>query len=178
MISQRNHAKAISSVFLASLKPEARISQFPSFIPQVWHLSIQGPNPILQPRELLHSGCNIESFPSPFFRGEAIVMTTRHLFIYHCKLVYVWDGTLGSHDMSGPMSIASKSVTFSEPDHTCLGTRNMRSNSVHGRFPLSDSPLVFEFSLTGPTSLTQTRGRDKTIFHHLPTKLPYFPYPI
>jgi hypothetical protein len=143
-------------VYPASLKPKARISPFPLFIPQIWHFSVQDPNPILQPQELLRSGRNIGSFPSPFFRGEAIVMTLRQLFIYRYNLVYVWDRTLGSHDTRGPVSIASKSATFSEPDHTWLGTENMTSNSVHGSFPLSDSPLMFEFSLTPDKSLEQS----------------------
>jgi hypothetical protein len=78
----------------ASLKPEARKSQFPSFIPPIWHLSVPGPNPILQPREPLCLGCNIGSFLNPYFqRGEATVMTSRQVFIYRCNPVYVWDRT-------------------------------------------------------------------------------------
>jgi hypothetical protein len=97
---------------LASLKPETRTSLFPSFIPQIWHLSILGPNPILQPREPLCFGHNV-SFMSPYFHWEAIVMTSKQLFVYRCNPVYVWDGTSGSHDMRGPMSIASKSAALS-----------------------------------------------------------------
>jgi hypothetical protein len=69
------------------------------------------------------------------------------------------------------MSITSNPATFSKPDRTWLGIRYMRSNSFHGRFPLSDSPLVFEFSLTNLPSLAQTRDRDKcaSIIH--PTNL-------
>jgi hypothetical protein len=92
----------------------------------------------------------------PIFRGgEAIVMTSRQLFVYRYNPVHIWDGTSGSHDMRGPVSIASKSATFSEPGRTWLGTGNMRSNSIHRRFQLSDSPLVFEFSLTCVPGLTQ-----------------------
>jgi hypothetical protein len=80
-------------------------------------------------------------------------MTSRQLFIYCSNPVYVWDGTPGSHDMRGPVSTASKSATFSEPDQTWFCTGNMRSNSVHERVPLSDNPLVFEFSLTHLPSL-------------------------
>jgi hypothetical protein len=40
------------------------------------------------------------------------------------------------------VSITSKSATFSEPNRTWLGTRNMSPNSVHERFLLLDSPLA------------------------------------
>jgi hypothetical protein len=102
---------------------------------------------------------------------EAIVMTSRQLFVYRSNSVYVWDGTSGSHDARGPVSIASKSTTISEPDRTWLGTGNMRSNSVHEHFPLSDNPLVFEFSLTGLPSLAKTRGQDKSASIIHPTNL-------
>jgi hypothetical protein len=98
-------------------------------------------------------------------------MTSRQLFVYLCYPVYVWDKTSGSHDMRGPVSIASESATFSEPDRTWLGTGNMRSNFVHGHFPLSESPLVFEFSLTRLPGLAQTRGRDKSVSIIHPTNL-------
>jgi hypothetical protein len=65
--------------------------------------------------------------------------------------------------MWGAVSIASKSATFSETDCTWLGTRNMRSSFVHGCFPFSDSPLMFEFSHTGLASLAETRGQDKSV---------------
>jgi hypothetical protein len=78
-----------------------------------------------------------------------------------------WEGGEG-------LSIASKFATFSEPGRTWLGTGNMRSNSVHGRFPLLDSPLVFEFSLTGLPSLAQTRGQDKSVSIIHPTNLAPF----
>jgi hypothetical protein len=74
----------------------------------------------------------------------------------------------------GPVSIASKSATFFEPYYTWLGTGNMRSNSVHGHFPLSDSPLMFEFSLTGLPSLAQTRVQDKSVsIIHLTNLAPF-----
>jgi hypothetical protein len=88
-------------VYPVSLKPGARISPFPSFIQQIWHASVRGPNPVLQPQELLRSGRNISSFMSPFFRGEAIVMTSRHLFLHCCNPVYIWNRPSGSHDMGG-----------------------------------------------------------------------------
>jgi hypothetical protein len=45
-------------------------------------------------------------------------MTSMQLFVYRCIPVYVWDRTSRSHDMRGPVSIASNSATFSEPDRT------------------------------------------------------------
>jgi hypothetical protein len=130
----------------------AGTSPFPSFIPQIWHCTVLGHNPIWQPWEPLHSGRNM-SFPSPYFqRGGHCHMTSRQVFIYRYKLVYVRDGTLGSHDMMGPMSVVSKLATFSEPNCTWLGTGNIRSINVHKCFLLSDSPLMFEFSLTRPHS--------------------------
>jgi hypothetical protein len=45
-------------------------------------------------------------------------MTSKQLVIYHCNPIYDWDGTSGSHDTRGVMSIASKSTTFSEPDRS------------------------------------------------------------
>jgi hypothetical protein len=101
-------------------------------------------------------------------------MTSRQLFIYCCNPVYVWDRTSRSHDSKQPVSITSNLVAFSEPDHTWLGTRHMRMNSVHGHFLLSDSPLVFEFSLTGIPSLTQTQGQDKSVSIIHPTNLALF----
>jgi hypothetical protein len=72
------------------------------------------------------------------------------------------------------VTITSNPATFSEPDRTLLGTRNMSSNFVHGRFPLSGSPLVFEFSLTCLPSLAQTLGRDKSASIIRPTNLAPF----
>jgi hypothetical protein len=127
-------------VYPASLKPEARISPFSSFIPQIWHLSVQGPNSVFQLRELFHSGRNIGSFPSPFFRGVSIVMTSRQLFIYRCNPVYVWDGTSGSHDMRGPVSIASTAATSSEPNHNwwhiMRGTRVSGTKHPYFGYPI------------------------------------------
>jgi hypothetical protein len=159
-------------IYPTSLKPEARTSPFSSFIPQIGHLSILGPNPILQPQEPLHMGRNVRSFLSPYFqRGEATVMTTTQLFVYHCNKAYVWDGTSRNHDTWGPVSIASIPTTFSEPDRTWMGTENTRSNYVHGRFPLLDSPLVFQFSLTRLPGLAHTRGPEKSISIIHPTYL-------
>jgi hypothetical protein len=117
---------------------------------------ILDPNTMLQPREPLHSGCNIGSFPSPYFqRGGDIVITSRQVFIYCCNSVYVWDRTSESHDTRWPVSIACNPATFSEPDRTWLGTGNMRLNTVHRHFPLSDSPLmveIFPYPSTWPCS--------------------------
>jgi hypothetical protein len=71
-------------------------------------------------------------------------MTSREFFSFCCNLAHIWDGTSGSHDMMGPVSIDSKSATFFKPGRTWLGTENMRLDSIHGCFPLLDSPLVFE----------------------------------
>jgi hypothetical protein len=101
------------TVYPASIKPKAGTCPSPSFIPQIWHPSVQGPNPVLQPWELLRLVRNIRSLSSPFFKGEAIVMISRQLFVYHCNPVYIWDRTSGNHDRRGPVSIASKSATFS-----------------------------------------------------------------
>jgi hypothetical protein len=107
-------------VYPASLKPEAETSLFPSFVPQIWHLSIHSPNLVLQPQEPLRSGHNIGSFLGPYFQrgGDAIVMALRQLFTYRCNPIYVSDRTSGSHHKRGPVSIASNSATISEPDHT------------------------------------------------------------
>jgi hypothetical protein len=41
---------------------------------------------------------------APIFRGgEAIVMTSRQVFVYRCNPLYVWDRTLERYDMRGPM---------------------------------------------------------------------------
>jgi hypothetical protein len=58
----------------------------------------------------------------------------------------------------GPVSLASNSATFSESDCTWLGTRNMRLISVHGHFPLSHSPLMFEI-FPYPASLKPEAGK-------------------
>jgi hypothetical protein len=93
-------------------------------------------------------------------------MTSKKLFVYHCNPVYVWDGTSRSHDTRGPMSIASNSATFSETDRTWLGTGNMRSNYIHGHFPLSDTPLVFEI-FPYPSTLPRSNLRPRQVhFRH------------
>jgi hypothetical protein len=104
----------------ASLKPEAGKTPFMSFIPPISHI----------PFWALTQSCSLGNHyvpdvssghsRSPIFRGggEAIVMTSMQLFVYRCIPVYVWDGTSRSHDTRGPVSIASNSATFSEPDRT------------------------------------------------------------
>jgi hypothetical protein len=109
-------------VYPASLKLKAGTCLFPSFIRQIWPFSVHGPNPVLQPWEPLCLRHNIGSFPSPYFQ---------------------WGGG-GAMTRGGPVSLASNSATFSKSDCTWLGTRNMRLISVHGHFPLSHSPLMFE----------------------------------
>jgi hypothetical protein len=57
-----------------------------------------------------------------------------------------------------------------------MGTRNMISNSVHRLFPLSVSPLVFEFS---PYRSTQPRSNLRpgyVHFHHSSNKSGTFPF--
>jgi hypothetical protein len=105
---------------------------------------------------------------------EAIVMTSRQLFVYRSNPVYPTPLTPLPLGGGANTSIESKSATFPEPDRTWLGTGNMRSNFVHGRFLLLDCPLVFEFSLTSLPTLAKTRGQDKSASIIRPTNLSPF----
>jgi hypothetical protein len=103
-------------------------------------------------------------------------MTTTQLFVYHCNKAYVWDGTSRNHDTWGPVSIASIPTTFSEPDRTWMGTENTRLNSVHGHFPLSNSPLVFKIFPYLSTRPHSNLWLGPLCFHHSSDKSGTIPF--
>jgi hypothetical protein len=149
------------------LNSEARICPFPSFVPQIWQLSVPGPNTFLQPQEQLRLVRNAGSFLRPCFRGRggassnlSYTTANRYTFGTEHREAMTQGGNVNNIQISHLLCAR----------HVWLGTRNTRLNSVHEHFPLSDSPHMFEFF---PYPSTQPRSNPRSgyvCFHHLSHK--------